>query len=303
MPQSWQRALRDYRELWIVLVAAIVGLLVQRPLVWWDRHQGIDTLLVVLVFATALNIETRSLRQLPALWRQLAVALVIGISLLPVLSWLVAHLVAQGNLRNGVMTIGLAPCEIASIGTTAIAIGDVTLAGGLLIGSTILTVSAAGPILAIEAPQASIHASHIIANLLIVVAAPLVAGMATRVWVRLPARIESMASGTITGTVAALVALIAAEVHFSRRYLPVVIVIVLFVLVSAVIGRVIGLFSGLPVRKALLLTTSMRDFAIAAGLAAAAFGPAAAAPLGIYGIAVLVWGTGSAGFMRARTAH
>lgn len=34
----------------------------------------------------------------------------------------------------------------------------------------------------------------------------------------------------------------------------------------------------------------MRDFAIAADLAVAAFGPAAAAPLGLYGILVLVWG-------------
>ena len=38
---------------------------------------------------------------------------------------------------------------------------------------------------------------------------------------------------------------------------------------------------------ALLLTTSMRDFAIAADLAAAAFGPAAA-PLGLYGILVVI---------------
>jgi hypothetical protein len=44
----------------------------------------------------------------------------------------------------------------------------------------------------------------------------------------------------------------------------------------------------------------MRDFAIAAGLAAAAFGPAAAAPLGLYGILVLVWGTAAAGFLRNR---
>jgi hypothetical protein len=49
------------------------------------------------------------------------------------------------------------------------------------------------------------------------------------------------------------------------------------------------------VAAALLLTTLMRDFAIAAGLAAAAFGPAAAAPLGLYGILVLVWGTAAAG--------
>ncbi len=42
----------------------------------------------------------------------------------------------------------------------------------------------------------------------------------------------------------------------------------------------------------------MRDFAIAAGLATAAFGPAAAAPLGLYAILVLVWGTAAAGFLR-----
>jgi hypothetical protein len=46
----------------------------------------------------------------------------------------------------------------------------------------------------------------------------------------------------------------------------------------------------------------MRDFAIAAGLAAAAFGPAAAAPLGLYGILVLVWGTAAAGALRRRDA-
>jgi predicted Na+-dependent transporter len=49
-----------------------------------------------------------------------------------------------------------------------------------------------------------------------------------------------------------------------------------------------------------LLTTSMRDFAIAADLAIAAFGPAAAAPLGLYGIVVLIWGTAAAGVLRQR---
>jgi hypothetical protein len=57
------------------------------------------------------------------------------------------------------------------------------------------------------------------------------------------------------------------------------------------------------VGRALLLTISMRDFAIAAGLATAAFGPRASAPLGLYGIMVLAWGTGCAGFLRARTGR
>ena len=45
----------------------------------------------------------------------------------------------------------------------------------------------------------------------------------------------------------------------------------------------------------------MRDFAIAAGLAGSAFGTAAAAPLGLYGILVLVWGAAAAGFLRRST--
>jgi hypothetical protein len=85
-------------------------------------------------------------------------------------------------------------------------------------------------------------------------------------------------------------------------YLPVLFAIVMFMIASALIGRIVGLRSGPPIMKAMLLTTSMRDFAIAAAIAAAAFGAGAAAPLGIYGIAVLIWGTGSAGFMRSRTA-
>jgi hypothetical protein len=42
---------------------------------------------------------------------------------------------------------------------------------------------------------------------------------------------------------------------------------------------------------AVLLPVAMRDFAVAAGIAAAAFGPAAAAPLGAYGVLVLLAGS------------
>ena len=99
---------------------------------------------------------------------------------------------------------------------------------------------------------------------------------------------------------AALVALVAGEIRFSTKYLPVVVAVLAFLAASALVGQMAGRIGGGTTRQALLLTVSMRDFAIAAGLAAAAFGPAAAAPLGLYGVAVLVWGTGAAGFMRSR---
>ncbi|MFY9867615.1 MAG: hypothetical protein WAK58_27740, partial [Trebonia sp.] len=111
---------------------------------------------------------------------------------------------------------------------------------------------------------------------------------------------QRIASHVALAAVAALVALIAAEVHFSAGYAAVAAALVVFLLASVVVGRLLGLRAPRPVAAALLLTTSMRDFAIAAGLAAAAFGPAAAAPLGLYGILVLVWGTAAAGALRHR---
>jgi predicted Na+-dependent transporter len=290
-----------YRELALVAVAAAVGLTVQSPLEWLVRHQGIDVLLVILVFSTALNIEPRELRNLPAAWRPLSVALVVGISVLPALSWLVAHLVSPGPLRQGITTIGLAPCEIASIATTAMARGDVALAGGVLIGSTILTVVLAGPVLAFEVSGASLDPWHILVNLLCIVAVPLAAGVTLQYVVRLPRHTRDAAAATSTVSVAVLVSLVAAEVHFTSEYAPALGAILLFLATCAAAGAIVGRRRGAPARKALLLAISMRDFAIAAGLATTAFGARAAAPLGLYGIAVLAWGTGSAGFMRARS--
>jgi predicted Na+-dependent transporter len=295
-----RQLLSDYRELAIVAVAAAVGLTVQGPLAWVVRHQGIDVFLVILVFFTALTIAPHTLRELPAAWRRLSVALLAGITVLPALSWLVAHLVDAGHLRDGVTAIGLAPCEIASIATTAMAGGDVALAGGLLLGSTLLTVALAGPILAAEASGTTLDPWHILVNLVCIVAVPLGVGVACRGMLPLPRRALEAASSISTLSVAALVALVASEVHFARSYLALLVAVVAFVVASAGVGLLVGRGGTPSAKGALLLTLSMRDFAIAAGLATAAFGPDAAAPLGLYGIAVLLWGTGGAGFMRAR---
>jgi predicted Na+-dependent transporter len=301
--------LARYPELAAVLAAAIIGLSVQRPLAWLTARQGINVLLAVLVFATAVTIDPAALRRAASAWRPLRAALAVGITVLPALAWAAARMVPAGPLRDGVVTIGLAPCEIASVATTAMAGGEAAVAAGLLIGSTVLAVAVAGPILALEAGHAGFSPGGVIANLALVVALPLAVGVAARAWTPVTGKVlatpraERAAAHVALAAVAALVALIAAEVHFSVGYVGVAAALVVFLLASAVIGRLLGLRAPRPVAAALLLTTSMRDFAIAAGLAAAAFGPAAAAPLGLYGILVLVWGTAAAGTLRRRAAE
>ena len=324
LPSRIRAIVAGYPELIAVLVAAVIGLTVQRPLAWLAGHQGINVLLAILVLATAVTIDPAALRRLASTWRTLFIALVVGITVLPALSWAVSRVVAAGALRDGVLVVGLAPCEIASVATTAMAGGEAAVSAGALIGSTVAAVALAGPILTLEAGHAGVSPGGIIANLALVVALPLAVGLAARACAELPAnhvsssaaarllaatrvlstdRAERVASRTALAAVAALVALIAAEIRLSGAYLAVAAALLLFLLGSALVGRALGARAARPTATALLLTTSMRDFAIAAGLAAAAFGPAAAAPLGLYGVAVLVWGTAVAGVLRQRTAR
>jgi predicted Na+-dependent transporter len=329
LPSRIRAIAAAYPELIAVIAAAIVGLTVQRPLAWLAGHQGINVLLAILVFATAVTINPAALRRLASAWRSLVVALVVGITVLPALSWAVSRIVGAGPLRDGVLVVGLAPCEIASVATTAMAGGEAAVSAGVLIGSTVAAVALAGPILTLEAGHAGVSPGGIIGNLALVVALPLAVGLAARACAEAPppeapppdassaaanrllaaarvlatARAERVASRIALAAVAALVALIAAEIRLSAAYLAVAAALLLFLLGSALVGHFLGARADRPTATALLLTTSMRDFAIAAGLAAAAFGPAAAAPLGLYGVAVLVWGTAVAGILRQRAAR
>ncbi len=67
-----------YPELISVVVAAAIGLTLQPPLAWLALHQGINILLAVLAFATALTIEPASLRRLGGSWRLLLAAVGTG---------------------------------------------------------------------------------------------------------------------------------------------------------------------------------------------------------------------------------
>src|SRR5580700_3731143 len=183
--------LARYPELAAVLAAAVIGLSVQRPLAWLAARQGINVLLAVLVFATAVTIEPAALRRAAAAWRPLLAALAVGVTVLPALAWAAARLVPAGPLRDGVLTVGLAPCEIASVATTAMAGGEAAVAAGLLIGSTVAAVAVAGPILALEAGHAGFSPGGVIGNLALVVALPLAVGIALRASARPPAGVRA----------------------------------------------------------------------------------------------------------------
>ncbi len=302
--RSWvTRIIGTYPELLLVLVAAGIGLTVPRPIRWTDGHEGINLLLFILVFATAMTVSSNALRHVLSTWRQLLAALALGVTALPALSWLASRLISAGPVRNGIMVVGLAPCEIASVATTAMAGGAAALSAAVLIGSTLLTIAVAGLILSFVSHDAHIDAVRVLTNLVIVVGIPLTLGLLLATTKHLSPRMITVAERIAVGALAGLVLLVAGQVHLGTDYLSVLLAVVIIVGVSALLGLLIGRTTSREECTSLLLTTSMRDFAIAAGLAAAAFGPRAVAPLGLYGVIVIFWGTAVAGFVRSRAGR
>jgi predicted Na+-dependent transporter len=189
-----------------------------------------------------------------------------------------------------VLAAGVAPVEVASVAFTGLAGGEVAIAAGLLVASTLLTVLLAGPVLALLGAHAATSQLGLLLTLVLVVALPLVAGCALRTIDPFGGRERPLIE--ILGTASLLVLLweVASELRLQAGDGVVALALLAYLGGAVGLGWLLALRAPSPRRIAVILPTAMRDFAVAAGIAASAFGIAAAAPLGIYGVMVLVFG-------------
>lgn len=285
----------------LVLASAVLGGTVPGPARWGVEHGGITTALTVLVLAVGLGLPVTELTRTRAHSQRIVVVVAVPVVVLPALAWAASRLVSPGPLRDGVISAGVAPTEVAAVALAALAGGSAALAATVLIGSTLTTILLAAPTLDLltTTPTSSSNGSLLI-TLLANVALPLTVGITLRA--ALPGRHEpaadTVSSGGTTLAVLVLIWLVASQAHLGSTYLQAGLALLLFLGASTLTGAL--LTRGLPaaIRTSLLLPVAMRDFAIAAGIAAHAFGPPAAAPLALYGVLVLVLGA-----VAARTTH
>jgi predicted Na+-dependent transporter len=142
--------------------------------------------------------------------------------------------------------------------------------------------------------------ADLLATLALVIALPLAAGPAMRSFDPFSGREQPLVR--VLGTVSLLVLLweVASELQVRGSDVRVVIALLLYLAGGTGLGWLLAIRVPSGRRIAIVLPTAMRDFAVAAGIAATAFGPAAAAPLGIYGILVLVFGAAAVYAVRRR---
>ncbi len=281
-----------------MLVTAALGVGFPAPGRRAEAADGILIALAILVFCTGTSMTFAEMGAVRTAGRRLAVVLPATTVGLPVLAWLAGHLTSGTAARGGILSAGVAPAEVASVALTGLAGGDAVLAAGLLAASTVLTVLLAGPIFGLAGAHSPASPLSLLVTLALVVALPLAAGSALRS--ADPYRGREQPLARVIGTVSLLVLLwqVASQLQARASEAGVALALVAYLAgavgLGALLARGAATTAGPDRRIAIVLTTGMRDFAVAAGIAASAFGAAAAAPLGIYGLLVLIFGSAAA---------
>lgn len=269
-----------------------------------------DLLLALLVLATALGIPGRELRAL----RRHAVAVAV-LSVAPVLvlaasAWLIGRLFGA-DVRDGLLAVGLSSSEVASVGLVALAGADATIALGVVTGS-LLVAAVLGPVAIGLLAGAAAHAGgtgHLLVRFALVVIAPLAVGIAVRSsGAAVPlSRGDAEREGVAALAVVALVYAALSGTRGAHGLGTATAAAVLFLAVSAVLAALARRATAPALAVPALLTVAMRDFAVAAALAAQAFGTRAGAVPGVYGVVMLLAGSIAAGRLgrpgRARAAR
>jgi len=274
----------------LVLISAGLGIAAPGPGRRLDANGAILITLAVLVFCTGTSVTFADVGGVRAASRRIVLVLAATTITLPVLAWLASRLVSEPMPRSGVLAAGVAPVEVASVAFTGLAGGEVAIAAGLLVASTLLTVLLAGPVLALLGTRSATSQSALLLTLALVVALPMVAGCTLRSIDPFGGRERPLIE--ILGIASLLVLLweVASGLRLHAGDGLIAVALLAYLGGAGALGWLLALGAPSARRKAVILPTAMRDFAVAAGIAAAAFGVAAAAPLGIYGVMVLVFG-------------
>jgi predicted Na+-dependent transporter len=285
-------AIRDFLEriiLALVVAAALAGWALPGPARLLDRHQAINAVLALLVFASAITVPAGVLGRVRMLAPRLGITVIATAAALPALAFALSRLLGPAALRDGVLAVGVAPAEVASVAITGIAGGEAGAAAVLLVASTVTCVAAAGPILSVAGGH-GVSAVHVLGTLTLVVGLPLLAALLVKRLMAAGDRVTDGFQVVAIVAVVVLVWLVSAQVRLSAAYGTLAAVLVVLIVASAAIGVLLSWRLESTAATAVVLSVSMRDFAVASGIAAAAFGPAAAAPLGIYSVLVMAWG-------------
>jgi hypothetical protein len=281
------------------LALAAAALAIVAPSAAVARHS--DLLLALLVLLTALGLTAAELRDDV---RRHAVAIAVlsvaPLVVLSLLAWAIGR-AFDPSVRDGLLAVGAASSEVAIVGLVTIAGADATVALGAVAGSLVVS-ALLGPVaLGVLAGHAGhVGTARLLGRFTLVVIAPLVVGVAVRSAAPLTRALratDAEREGLAAITVAALVYAALSGTAGHDGLGSALLASCAFLAVTAMLAELWRRAAPPPVAVPGALAIAMRDFAVAAALAAQAFGTRAAVVPGVYGVVMLVAGSAAAGLL------
>jgi predicted Na+-dependent transporter len=259
-----------------------------------------DLVLAALVLFTALGIPISELASLRSRKRVVATLVFAPFALLVPLAWAVSRLF-DDPVRDGVLTLGVTSTEIAAVGIVALAGGSAVLALGVVTGSLVLAALAGPPVLGLLAEAGtSVAVGELVGRFALVVLLPLAVGLTGRAHFARLDEADAELAGLASLTVVLLLYCAMSGTPGGGELASAGVGSALFLIASGIPAGAWALVAPRDLRLTGALVIELRDFAVAAALAAQAFGPPAATVPAIYGVLMLLLGAAAAHRMRPR---
>jgi BASS family bile acid:Na+ symporter len=299
------RLLTD-QTVWLVLAAGVLGVLL--PDVGARLQGAVLPLLAVMVVGVGITETPRTLlgrraELLPAL-----VVVAVQMTVLPLLAFGLFRALPAGDGRLGLLIVGLAPAEVTSALATRLAHGSAGLALRLLALSLLVsTVSIPLWLALLTTAQRPVSGTTLFGELVVAVVLPLVGAAVVRARVPRVGQLTERWSALSALAVVVLVFIVAGglrQLRFDGG---------LVALGAALIGLV-GLCYGLGLvlagvlrlahgqRRAVLFTTGMREFGVAAAVATSVVSTQAGAVAAVYGLLMMTSSFWVVGWLQRREA-
>lgn len=259
-----------------------------------------DLILALLVLLTALGIAPSQLAGVGANWRALLALSVGPLTVLVPLAWAIGQ-AFDAPVRDGTLALGLTSTEAAAVGLVALAGGNAALAAAALAGSLVVA-AVVGPVLAglLASGTSDAGTLALSGRFALVVLLPLAGGLATRRALPALARGEPEFAAASTVTVVVLVYAALSGGTGQSMLGSQLAAAAAFLAVSSLPALAWARYGPPATRTTGPLVIALRDFAVAAALATQAFGPAAGAVAGTYGVLMLVAGAATTTALRRR---
>jgi predicted Na+-dependent transporter len=281
----------------LALAAAALALL----LPWQGLAERSDWALAALVVLTALGIPPAELAMLRERKLALTALVVAPLALLPLLAWAVSRLFAE-PVREGVLALGVSSTEIATVGLVALAGGSAVLALGAVTGSLVVSALAGPPLLSLLAGGTDVAVGELVGRFALVVLVPLAVGLGARALVPNLESGERELAGLAAVSLLVLVYQAMSGASSGGELWSSALASALFLIACVAPAAAWIALAPEALRLTGGLVIELRDFAVAAVLAAQAFGPPAATVAGVYGVLMLLAGVAAAQLLPRRPA-